>query len=166
MKIALLGYGKMGKVIETVALSRGHEIVATIDKKEDWLQKDDAIKQAQVAIEFSVPEAALQNIAACFERNLPVVVGTTGWYDHLEEIKAKCESDNKSLFYASNFSIGVNIFFEINKKLAELMNPYEDYDVYMEETHHIHKLDAPSGTAISLANQILENINRKKNWTI
>ncbi len=166
MKIALLGYGKMGKVIENIALSRGHEIVATIDKAEDWNTKSEALKKADVAIEFSIPEAALINIANCFKIDLPVVVGTTGWYDHLEEIKTQCLTENRSLFYASNFSIGVNIFFEINKRLAELMNPYPDYDVEMEETHHIHKVDAPSGTAITLANQVLENIDRKNQWKL
>lgn len=164
MKIALIGYGKMGREIEQIALGRGHEIVSIIDinNVEDF--DSPAFKSADVAIEFTQPQMALNNYKKCFERNIPVVAGTTGWLENMPEIKEACEKSGKTFFYASNYSVGVNIFFAVNKYLARIMDEFPVYDVKMEETHHIHKLDAPSGTAITLAEGILENINRKKNW--
>ncbi|MCC8095258.1 MAG: 4-hydroxy-tetrahydrodipicolinate reductase, partial [Tannerellaceae bacterium] len=147
MNIALIGYGKMGKTIEQIALNRGHQIVSIIDidNRKDFYSEN--FKKADVAIEFTTPATAYDNYLQCFEANVPVVSGTTGWLNHLEEIKKKCTEEGKTFFYASNFSIGVNIFFAVNKYLAGLMNNFPDYDVKMTETHHIHKLDAPSGTA-------------------
>lgn len=166
MKIALLGYGKMGHEIEKVALKRGHQIVATIDNEEDWNNKASLLQQAQVAIDFSIPSQAVINMRRCFQLHLPVVVGTTGWYDQLDTMIAECESNKASLFVASNFSIGVNILFELNRRLAQLMNQYSDYAVSLTETHHIHKLDAPSGTAISIAKGILDNMDRLESWEL
>jgi 4-hydroxy-tetrahydrodipicolinate reductase len=164
MKIALFGYGKMGKEIEQVALQRGHEIALKIDVNNiNSITKDD-LKKCDAAIEFSTPASALSNMKKCFDAGTPVVVGTTGWYDKLEDVKKICTEKGGCLFYASNFSIGVNIFFKVNEYLARMMNNYSDYDISMEEIHHVHKLDAPSGTAISLANQIISNLSRKKNW--
>ncbi len=164
MKIALIGYGKMGKEIEKIALDRGHEIVTVIDVSTNGSFDDEAFKSADVAIEFTRPEAAYDNYLQCFNKNIPVVSGTTGWLDHLEDIKKRCATDKKTFFYASNFSLGVNIFFEINKQLARLMNKVQEYEVSMEEVHHTQKLDAPSGTAITLAEGIIENLERKNNW--
>jgi len=166
MKIALFGYGKMGKEVEKIALSRNHEIVLKIDESNRHSIPENDLKKAEVAIEFSTPDTVIQNIKLCFDHQLPIVVGTTGWYNQFEEIKTLCASKNGSLFYASNFSLGVNLFFKVNSYLAEMMNKYSDYEVSMEEIHHIHKLDKPSGTAITLANQILDKIDRKKNWSI
>ncbi len=158
MKIALLGYGKMGKAIEQIALERGHEIVLKIGSSNKALIT--SIK-ADVAIDFSLPSTVVENIKHCFNQDIPIVVGTTGWNDALKEIDTLCHSKKQSLLYASNFSIGVNLFFEMNKKLAELMNHFEQYDVSINETHHTEKLDAPSGTALSLAGQITTKIKRK-----
>lgn len=166
MKIALLGYGKMGKEIEAIALKRQHEIVLKMDESNASSITQADLKKADVAIEFSTPHTVLANINKCFEADLPVVIGTTGWYHEFENIKAKCISGNHAMFYATNFSLGVNLFFKVNKYLADLMNKYEDYEVSMEEIHHIHKLDKPSGTAITLAEQILERIDRKNKWSI
>ncbi|OPZ30750.1 MAG: 4-hydroxy-tetrahydrodipicolinate reductase [Bacteroidetes bacterium ADurb.BinA174] len=166
MKIALIGYGKMGHEIEKIALQRGHEIVCTIDINENDKFDSPEFKNADVAIEFTSPDSALQNYRRAFAANVPVVSGTTGWLEHLNEIKATCENDGQTFFYASNFSLGVNIFFALNNHLAKIMNQFPDYDVRMEETHHIHKLDAPSGTAIALAEGILENLDRKKSWLL
>lgn len=166
MKIALVGYGKMGKEIEKIALERGHEIVSKIDITSEDSFDDAAFKSADAAIEFTRPEAAYDNYMKCFAANVPVVSGTTGWLDKIDEIKAKCTNEGQTFFYASNFSIGVNIFFDINKKLAKLMNKVADYDVEMEEVHHTQKLDAPSGTAITLAEGVIENIDRKNNWAL
>lgn len=166
MKIALFGYGKMGKEIEQIALQRKHEIVLKIDENNAGSMAANDLKKADVGIEFSTPHSVIKNIQKAFEHQLPLVVGTTGWYEQLEEIKSLCKKQNGSLFYASNFSLGVNLFFKVNSYLAEWMNKYPEYEVSMEEIHHIHKLDKPSGTAISLANQILEKIERKKNWSI
>lgn len=166
MKIALFGYGKMGKEIEHIALQRKHEIVLKIDESNVNRIGADDLKQADVGIEFSTPHSVLANIHTALQVQLPLVVGTTGWYDHLEEITSLSQKKEGALFYASNFSLGVNLFFKVNTYLAELMNKYSDYDVSMEEIHHIHKLDKPSGTAISLANQILDKIDRKNNWSI
>lgn len=153
MKIALLGYGKMGKTIERLALEKKHEIVLAANQTPDT----ESLKQADVAIEFSVPEAAFDNITACFQAGIPVVSGTTGWLSHYEEAINFCKKSNGSFIYASNFSIGVNLFFELNKKLAEMMCKQSDYKVSIEEIHHTQKLDAPSGTAVSLAKDIIEN---------
>lgn len=164
MKIALIGYGKMGKEIEQIAVSRGHEIVLKVDVSNASTYTVADLKKTDVAIEFSTPESAVRNIYKCFEANVPVVVGTTGWLDKIEEVKKRCTEDNQTLFYASNYSIGVNLFFKLNEFLARMMNHYPDYNVTMEEIHHVHKLDAPSGTAISLANQVIERIDAKQKW--
>ncbi|MCC8146618.1 MAG: 4-hydroxy-tetrahydrodipicolinate reductase [Bacteroidales bacterium] len=164
MKIALIGYGKMGKEIEKIALERGNEIVSVIDiDNQDDFDSPNFLS-ADVAVEFSRPETAFENYKKCFERNISVVAGTTGWLQHMEEIRKECKENNQTFFYASNYSIGVNIFFAVNKYLAKIMNKYPEYDVYMEEVHHVHKLDSPSGTGITLAEGILENISRKKQW--
>lgn len=166
MKIALIGYGKMGKTIEQIARQRGHQIVSIIDINNTADFDSEAFRSADVAIEFTTPATALGNYMRCFEANVPVVSGTTGWLSHLDEVKAKCEQEGKTFFYASNFSVGVNIFFALNRYLAKIMNGFPAYDVRMTEVHHIHKLDAPSGTAITLAEGILENVERKERWTL
>ncbi|MBP6456622.1 MAG: 4-hydroxy-tetrahydrodipicolinate reductase [Chitinophagaceae bacterium] len=164
MKIALIGYGKMGKAIEEIALTKGHEIVLKINSSNLADFTKEHLKKADVAIEFSRPELAFENIKTCLEANISVVCGTTSWWEKLDDIK-EITTENKGAFlYASNFSIGVNIFFEINKKLAQLMKEHLEYDVKMEEIHHTQKLDAPSGTAISLANDILAEVSRKEKW--
>ncbi len=164
MKIVILGYGKMGQMIEKFALKRGHEIALIVDSENrDGLIAEDLV-DADIAIDFSTPEAALGNISLCFEANLPLVVGTTGWYDHIEEVKETCLEADQSLLYGSNFSIGVNLFFHVNKLLAKAIAPYQQYDVQVEEIHHIHKLDAPSGTAITIAEGIIDNSEIKKTW--
>ncbi len=164
MKIALIGYGKMGKAIEQVALQKGHEIVLKIDLDNAGDLNAANLSKADVAIEFTGPSSAVQNIKRCLEAGTPVVSGSTGWLDSWSEVKEYCEQKNGSLLYASNYSIGVNLFFELNKYLATLMEPYKDYDVKMEEIHHTQKRDAPSGTAITLAEQVLEHLSRKKSW--
>lgn len=167
MKIALIGYGKMGHEIEKIAKERGHEIVLTLDaliNPQDFTKEN--LQKAEVAIEFTRPDAAYDNYIKCFEAGVPVVSGTTGWLDKIQEIKRLCQEEGKTMFYASNFSIGVNIFFRLNKFLAKIMNGFDNYDVEMQEIHHIHKLDKPSGTAITIAEGILENFNRKKAWSI
>lgn len=164
MKIALIGYGKMGKEIEKIALDRGHEIVLKIDitNPEDLTIRN--LQQADVAIEFTIPSSAVANYQLCFEAGIPVVSGTTGWLNRLEEVTQTCQQLNGTFFYASNFSLGVNIFFALNKKLAALMANRPEYKVEMEEIHHTQKLDAPSGTAITLAEGILENIPSLNSW--
>lgn len=164
MKIALIGYGKMGKEIEKIALERGNEICARIDvhNQEDF--DSEGFKNADVAIEFTVPSTAYNNYQRCFKYNVPVVSGTTGWLDKMSEIKASCE-EGQTFFYASNFSIGVNVFFAVNKYLAKLMNAVEGYKVEMEEVHHTQKLDSPSGTGISLANDIIAEIDQLTSWS-
>ncbi len=164
MNIALIGYGKMGKEIEQIALSRGHKIALIVDAHNASSYTIDELKKADVAIEFSTPDSALDNIYKCFEAGVPVVVGTTGWLNKLEEVKKTCSDKKQTLFYTSNYSIGVNLFFQLNQQLAKLMNLHKEYNVSMEEIHHVHKLDAPSGTAISLANQILTNYEGKSKW--
>ncbi len=164
MKIVLLGYGKMGQLIERFALKRGHEVVLIVDEQNRESIELEDIEDADVAIDFSTPHAALDNISLCFEANLPIVVGTTGWYENLEEVKQITLSSDQSLLYGSNFSIGVNVFFHINKMLAKAINPYKQYDVQVEEIHHIHKLDAPSGTAITIAEGILGEVDQKNSW--
>ncbi len=164
MKIALLGYGKMGQIIERFAQERGHEVVLkiNIDNLEDFTISN--LQKADVAIDFSAPDAAVDNIYKCFEAGLPVVVGTTGWYGELQEIKNDCLNGNNTLLYGSNFSIGVNLFFHLNKVLAKLMNNYPAYEVQVEEIHHTQKLDAPSGTAMTIAEDIIEELDRKAEW--
>lgn len=166
MKIALIGYGKMGHEIEKIALERNHQVVCTIDINEDYKFESEEFKSADVAIEFTSPESAINNYKRAFAAGVAVVSGTTGWLEHLDEIKKECSDNGKTFFYASNFSLGVNLFFALNKKLAKMMSGYSNYDVRMEETHHIHKLDAPSGTAITLAEGILENIDTKSKWVL
>jgi 4-hydroxy-tetrahydrodipicolinate reductase len=161
MKIALLGYGKMGKVIERIALERGHEIVL----KKDEFNTYDGLSSADVAIDFSVPTAAVSNISSCFNNNVPVVSGTTGWLEHFDEMIALCNEKQGGFISSSNFSLGVNIFFELNEYLAKIMSQFDSYKVSMEEIHHTQKLDAPSGTAISLAKGVIENSNYA-NWTL
>ena len=161
MKIALLGYGKMGKAIEEIALKRGHSVV--FKTNEASIEKD--VSKADVAIDFSTPETVVDNIKKCFAVNVPVVVGTTGWYERFSEVCRLCELGGHSLFHATNFSIGVNIFFEVNKTLAKLMNTQPDYEIEMTEIHHTQKLDSPSGTAIALADGIIENVDRKSSWS-
>lgn len=161
MKIALLGYGKMGKVIEKIALERGHEIVLRKGSSDSF----EGIRNADVAIEFSVPSSAVSHISECLNQNVPVISGTTGWLEKYDEMVHLCQEKNGSFIYASNFSLGVNIFFELNNYLAKMMKNLSDYKVSMEEIHHTQKLDAPSGTAISLANGIIENTDYV-NWTL
>lgn len=156
MNIALIGYGKMGQTIEKIALERGHNVTHRI---EDESSSRD-FKEVDVAIDFSIPDAAFENITSCFEQGVPVVSGTTGWLNRYEDAVEVCKKNNAAFIYASNFSLGVNIFFELNKKLAELMAPFKEYRVGIEETHHTQKLDAPSGTAITLAEQIIEKSER------
>ena len=163
MKIAILGYGKMSREIEKIALSRGNDVVLTIgeDNLNDLTKEN--LSEADVAIEFSTPHTAYDNIQLCFEAGVPIVVGTTGWLDKIDNCIQQTES-GKGLFYASNFSVGVNVFFEINKKLAALMAPYNDYKVEMEEVHHTEKLDSPSGTAITLAEGVIDNVPKVTSW--
>ena len=164
MKIALIGYGKMGKEIEKTAISRGHEIEMIIDIGNPHDLTVENLKKCDVAIEFTFPESAVKNYYTCFEAGIPVVSGTTGWLDKKEEVYKKCEEYNGTFFYGSNFSIGANIFFELNRRLASLMTTQPEYNVEMLEVHHIHKLDAPSGTGISLAEDIIEILPGKSAW--
>ncbi len=164
MNIALIGYGKMGKEIEQIALRRGHQIVLKVDEQNALTFTDAELKKADVAIEFSTPESVYGNIIRCFHAGIPVVAGTTGWSDKIESVRKECLQNKGAFFYASNYSIGVNIFFQLNRFLANIMDRYADYEPSLEETHHIYKKDSPSGTAISLANDILGELKRKKNW--
>jgi 4-hydroxy-tetrahydrodipicolinate reductase len=164
MKIALIGYGKMGHAIEEIALQRGHEIVLKVGIENVQDNTTDNIRKADVAIEFTGPEIAFDNVIRCLEAGVPVVSGSTGWLQRFEEAKSFCNKKNGALLYASNFSVGVNIFFAINKKLADLMAPHKEYDVLLTEIHHTQKKDAPSGTAITLAEGILQSIEQKKKW--
>jgi len=164
MKLALIGYGKMGKEIEKAAIAANHSIGAIIDNEQDWLSNRDQFLDCEAAIEFSIPSVVVNNLKNCFEAGIPVVTGTTGWNRHLDEVTAACTKKNGTLFYSSNFSIGVNIFFEINRRLSSVMDRYTEYGVKLTETHHVQKMDAPSGTAITLANDIINSVERKKNW--
>lgn len=165
MKIALIGYGKMGKMIEQIAISRGHEIVSIIDIDNQQDFESEAFASADVAIEFTTPTAAYHNYLRAFAKNVKVVSGSTGWMqEHGDDIRRMCTEEGKTLFWASNFSIGVAIFSAVNRYLAKIMNGFPQYDVEMEETHHIHKLDAPSGTAITLAETLIDNLDRKTKW--
>ena len=161
MKIALLGYGRMGKAIEQIANERGHTIVAKIDKNEN----QGKLSEAEVAINFSIPDASVANIKAAMEKQIPVVCGTTGWLEQLKEVEDFCLQNKTAFLYASNFSVGVNLFFKLNEVLAKLMHPHKSYSAKMKEIHHIHKLDAPSGTAITLAEGIFEQ-SKYTDWSI
>lgn len=164
MKIALIGYGKMGKAIEALALQKGHQVVFKIDVSNADTFTKALADTADVAIEFTGPHSAVDNILQCIAFGLPVVSGSTGWLDQWPKVEADCNEKKSTLVYSSNYSIGVNLFFELNKQLAKLMDPYPDYDVSMTEIHHTEKKDAPSGTAISLAEQIIANLGRKNTW--
>jgi 4-hydroxy-tetrahydrodipicolinate reductase len=164
MRIALIGYGKMGKVIEEIAVAKGHEIVLKIDiQNADEFTKENMSK-ADVAIEFTGPHSAVENVLKCLEFGTPVVCGSTGWLQNWDKVKEACEKNNGTLIYASNYSIGVNLFFELNSYLAKLMRKHSDYNVFLTEIHHTQKKDAPSGTAITLAEQVLQHITTKNKW--
>lgn len=154
----------MGKAVEEIALQRGHEIIGKIDRAEEWEKSADLFAQADAVIDFSLPAVVVDNIYRCFKYNIPVITGTTGWYDRLEEVKRIAIESNQSLFIGSNFSLGVNILFSLNRKLAQFMDKFPDFDVIIKETHHIHKVDSPSGTAITLGNEIIKSLQRKKEW--
>lgn len=164
LQIVLMGYGKMGKEIETIALERGHTISLKINSSNSESITKEELKKYDVVIEFSRPASVLANINKCLDAGIPVIVGTTGWYDDLNSVKEKCNQSNGTILYASNFSVGVNILFEMNERLAALMNNRTEYDVVIDEVHHIHKLDKPSGTGITLAEGIIGNLERKKHW--
>ena len=164
MRIALIGYGKMGKAIEEIALQRGHKVALTIDQPNLHEFTKENLGKADVAIEFTGPHSALENVKKCLQFGVPVVCGSTGWTERLEEMKKLCDERSGAFIYSSNYSVGVNIFFEVNKRLAGLMASHKEYEVILEETHHTQKKDAPSGTAITLAEQVLQFITRKKQW--
>ena len=166
MKLAIIGYGKMGKAIEEIAISKGHEIILKINNENLSELNDINLQKCDVAIEFTNPESAVKNMFTCIGAGIPVVCGSTGWVAQEEEIKKMCTEKKGSILYSSNFSIGVNIFFEINKHLAKLMAQQKSYIVSIEETHHTQKKDAPSGTAISIAQQIISERSDKNNWTL
>jgi 4-hydroxy-tetrahydrodipicolinate reductase len=164
MKIALLGYGKMGQEIERIAAKKDHEIILIIDSEKDWEESGSLLAEADVAMEFSTPGTVVGNIYRCFDVGVPVVVGTTGWHEDHEAVRKACLEGNRGLFYSANYSIGANLFFDLNRHLARLMSEREEYDISIEETHHILKQDAPSGTAIVLANDIIQYIGRLEKW--
>ncbi|HLG34130.1 MAG TPA: 4-hydroxy-tetrahydrodipicolinate reductase [Bacteroidia bacterium] len=166
MKIALIGYGKMGRELEQIALERKHDVVLKVDEQSFTAEDILKLKTADAALEFSVPASAYSNIVRCFNFGVPVVSGTTGWTERMEEIKSECKKKSGAFFYAPNFSIGVNIFFELNRKLASLMGNQNDYEPSVREIHHVHKKDKPSGTAIQLANDILRSNANKKKWKL
>lgn len=166
MKIALIGYGKMGKEIEAIALERKHTIALKIDVTNPQDLTAENLKKVDVAIEFTNPEIAFNNVLKCFEADVPVVSGSTGWNEKVEEAKKLCIKGNHSFIWSSNYSLGVNIFFKVNEFLAKIMNKFDNYNVSLEETHHTQKLDAPSGTAITLANDIIRQIQRKSEWQL
>ncbi|NOQ27738.1 MAG: 4-hydroxy-tetrahydrodipicolinate reductase [Bacteroidales bacterium] len=164
MNLAIIGYGKMGKEIEQIALDRGHKVLLKIDESNVSSVNKDDFKNIDVAIEFTVPGSAFSNINLCFKYDIPVVSGTTGWLNQFDIILEKCKTENQTFFYASNYSIGVNLFFKLNRNLAKMMNNFPDYSVKVEETHHTKKVDAPSGTAITITEGLIENIERKNKW--
>lgn len=166
MNIIISGYGRMGKEVEKIVLERNHKIVAIIDNVNDFNRQINQIQQADVAIDFSFPDVAADNILRFFKYNIPVVIGTTGWFNRFEEIKNQCIEQKQTLFWSTNMSLGVNLYFKLNHQLAEIMNRYNDYIPSVEETHHIHKKDAPSGTAISLANDILSHYKNLNGWKL
>ena len=165
MKIVILGYGKMGHEVEQIALSRGHEVAYRIDTEQDWYRNIDGIADCDVVIEFSTPATAIANIEKCFELDIPMVIGTTGWYAKLDDISNRCKNEGHTLFYAPNFSIGMNFVFKLNKEMARFAQKY-DYQLDITETHHIHKLDKPSGTAVKLAEDIIENNDNYEYWEL
>lgn len=164
MNIGLIGYGQMGKEIEKIAISRGHQVNLIIDKDNIGDLNAENLAKVDAVIEFSRPESAVDNYMTCFKSSTPVVSGTTGWLDKMDEVVAKCNENNAAFFYASNFSLGVNLFFELNKQLAKLMQPFKEYEVSMNEIHHTRKLDAPSGTAITLAEGVMESYKNLTSW--
>ena len=166
MKIAIIGYGKMGRMIESIATGKGHTIGSRIDVENQDLLSPDNLRQNDIAIEFTAPETAFDNISKCLDAGIPVVSGSTGWTGRLNELAERCGKGEGSFLYASNFSLGVNLLFHLNRQLASIMNMYKQYDVRMTEIHHIQKLDAPSGTALTLAEAILEEIERKSSWSL
>ena len=166
MNIALIGYGKMGKEIEQIAVSRGHSVNLIIDKNNLADLNSKSLQSIDIAIEFTTPESAISNYKTCLENNTPIISGTTGWLDKFEEITEFCNNNNGTFFYASNFSLGVNIFFELNNHLSKIMNNYQNYNIDIEEIHHTQKLDKPSGTAISLADIIINNLDKKDSWSL
>ena len=165
MKIVILGYGKMGHEVEQVALSRGHEVAYRIDTEQDWYRNIDGIADCDVVIEFSTPATAIANIEKCFELDIPMVIGTTGWYAQLDDISNRCKNEGHTLFYAPNFSIGMNFVFKLNKEMAKFAEKY-DYQLDITETHHIHKLDKPSGPAVKLAEDIIDNNENYEYWML
>lgn len=164
MDLVISGYGRMGHEVEKIALDRKHKIIAIIDNEDDWNNKSGIIKSADAIIDFSFPETALKVFKKCFDIGVPLITGTTGWYEKIDEVKHLCNSSNASFFYAPNFSIGVNIFFETNRKLAKMISSVGGYQPSMEETHHIHKLDSPSGTAIKLAEDTINEFTEIDGW--
>lgn len=166
MKFALLGYGKMGRQIEALLRRDGHEIVAIIDNEEDWSARWPAFLTADVAIDFSMPSVAVRNMIRCFENHIPVVVGTTGWHEKLPEVEALCREHGGSLVYGSNFSVGANLFMQLNRQLAVWMDKEPQYEAGIEETHHVTKKDAPSGTAVTLAKGLLSEVSRYQRWQL
>lgn len=166
MKIAIIGYGKMGHEIERYALGKGHHINCIINEDKDWKEQINTLQNSDVAIEFSTPQTVIENIYKLLNLNIPTIVGTTGWYEHLDEITAYCSEKKGKLIYASNFSIGVNLLFAVNHYLAHIMENYPEYNLKIEETHHTAKLDCPSGTAISLANDIIRNNSNYTQWNL
>ena len=166
IKIAIIGYGKMGREIENLAHQSGHEVLLTIDNEQDWQEKRQKLKDVDVAIEFTAPHLAPTHLDRCFKAGVPVVCGTTGWYEQLPDITKKCNQEGSALFYAPNFSIGVNLFFELNAHLAKMMTSFPSYTINMSETHHTQKLDAPSGTAIKLADDILQCRKDLHRWVL
>ena len=166
MKATLIGYGRMGREIEKLLPSVGLELAATIDNEAEWAARAEAFRSSDVAIEFSTPDTVIGNLRRCFDAGVPVVCGTTGWYDRSEEVLDYCRKTSNALVYGSNFSIGANLFFKINELTAQLMNRQQQYDVTVEETHHTAKKDAPSGTAITTANLIIDNLDRKTGWKL
>lgn len=166
MNIAIIGYGKMGQVIERIAIERGHQVALKITTKNATDLNATNLKNIDVAIEFTNPENAINSINSCLENNVPIVVGTTGWYHHFDVVRQKCTESEGTLLHATNCSIGVNLFFKLNEQLAKLMNNHSNYEVKMDETHHTQKLDKPSGTAITLAEGIITNLDAKNQWSI
>lgn len=166
MKFALLGYGKMGRQIETLLRDGGHDVVAVIDNEEDWTTRWSAFLTADVAIDFSMPSVVVRNMSRCFENHIPVVVGTTGWHDRLSEMEALCRQHGGSLVYGSNFSVGANLFMQLNRQLAAWMDKEPQYEAGIEETHHVTKKDAPSGTAVTLSQGLLSEVARYQRWQL
>ena len=164
MNVVISGYGRMGKLIYETAVNRKHNIVAIVDKNDDWDTYSNEISKSDIVIDFSLPETVIKNIEKCFDLNIPIVIGTTGWYDKIDEIRNICIAKNKSVFYAPNFSMGVNIFFLLNKYLSSLMNEHPEYDVFVKEVHHTSKIDSPSGTAIKIAEDIIKISSTKEKW--